>query len=109
MAHPTNRNVFLQKLMALIEKRRPTPIRVIGRRVGDRHGGVAMVTQQAAVAMEVPRRVPHSKVTAAGGAGAASIVVVWLIQISFSVEVPAHVASAMTSLIAFMAGYLKNG
>jgi hypothetical protein len=66
-----------------------------------------MVTQQA-VAMQMPSRTPHSKVTAAGGAGAASIVVVWLIQIAFAVEVPAHVASAMTSLIAFGAGYLKN-
>lgn len=66
-----------------------------------------MVTQQA-IAMERPSRVPHSKVTAAGAAGATSIVVVWLIQVAFSVEVPAHVASAMTSLIAFAAGYLRN-
>jgi hypothetical protein len=66
-----------------------------------------MVTQQA-VGMQMPSRAPHSKVTAAGGAGAASIVVVWVIQIAFAVEVPAHVASAMTSLIAFGAGYLKN-
>ena len=67
---------------------------------------VAMTTQQAVV-MPTPSRAPHSKVTAAGGAGAASVVIVWLIQIAFSVEVPAHVASALTSLIAFGAGYIK--
>jgi hypothetical protein len=65
-----------------------------------------MVTQQL-VATQTASRTPHAKVTAAGGAGAASIVVVWLVQVAFSVEVPAHVASAMTSLIAFAAGYLR--
>jgi hypothetical protein len=66
-----------------------------------------MVAQQADIAKS-GSRIPHSKVTAAGAAGASSIVLVWLIQVAFKVDVPAHVASSLTSLLAVGAGYLKN-
>lgn len=53
-----------------------------------------------------PSRKPTKKVAAAGSAGAASIVLVWLLG-QAGVDVPAEVASAITVLIATAAGYLK--
>lgn len=50
---------------------------------------------------------PTSKVTAAGTAGAAALVLVWMLG-SFGVEVPAEVAAAITALLATGAGYLKR-
>ena len=57
--------------------------------------------------MTTPSRKPTKKVAAAGTAGAASIVLVWLLG-QAGVEVPAEVASALTTLIAFAGGYLKR-
>jgi biotin transporter BioY len=48
----------------------------------------------------------HSKVAAGTTAGAASVVLVWLLG-QAGVAVPAEVASALTTLIAFAGGYLK--
>lgn len=50
---------------------------------------------------------PTSKVTAAGTAGAAALVLVWILG-SFGVEVPPEVAAALTALIATAAGWLKR-
>lgn len=50
----------------------------------------------------------HPKVQAAGAAGAATIVLVWIAALS-GVDVPPEVASAATTLIAVAAGYLKSG
>jgi hypothetical protein len=54
-----------------------------------------------------PTRKPIRKVTAAGTAGAASIVLVWLLG-EAGVVVPPEVASAFTTLIAFAAGYMRR-
>lgn len=48
------------------------------------------------------------KVAAAGLGGAVSIVIVWVLT-SLSVEVPAEVASAFTTLFSFACGFLKKG
>ena len=50
---------------------------------------------------------PYPKVLAGGAAGAASVVVVWLVGLA-GVEVPAGVSSAFTTLITFAAAYLKS-
>lgn len=49
---------------------------------------------------------PHPKVAAGTTAGAASIVLVWLLG-QAGVSVPPEVASAITTLLAFAGGYLK--
>lgn len=50
---------------------------------------------------------PTSKVTATGTAGAAALVLIWILG-SVGVEMPAEVAAAATALIATAAGYLKR-
>lgn len=52
-------------------------------------------------------RKPHSKVMAGGAAGALSVVVVYALGAA-GVSVPPEVASALTTLFAFAAGYLKR-
>jgi hypothetical protein len=49
----------------------------------------------------------HSKVQAAGAAGAASIVLVWVLS-QLGVSMPAEVASALTTLVAAGAGWLRT-
>jgi hypothetical protein len=46
------------------------------------------------------------KVTAAAAAGAAVTVLVWVVGL-LGVDVPAEVASSLTTLAAFGAGYMK--
>jgi hypothetical protein len=48
---------------------------------------------------------PTNKVAAAGVGGSLSIVLVWVTGM-FGIEVPPEVASAVTTLVAFFAGYL---
>jgi hypothetical protein len=48
---------------------------------------------------------PTNKVAAAGIGGSLSVVLVWVAGM-FGVEVPAEVASAITTIVAFFAGYL---
>lgn len=50
---------------------------------------------------------PVPKVAAAGVAGSATTVLVFIIE-QFGVDVPAIVAAAITSLFAFAAGYIKK-
>jgi hypothetical protein len=49
---------------------------------------------------------PTQKVTAAGAAGAVSIVLVWALHQFAHLDMPAEVASAITTLLAFLTGYL---
>lgn len=50
---------------------------------------------------------PQPKVAAAGIAGAVCVIIVW--GVSFAgVNVPPEVASALTAVLAFGAGYLKS-
>jgi hypothetical protein len=50
--------------------------------------------------------IPTQKVTSAGAAGAFVTIVVWLVGAVTSVEVPGEVAAALTTIVAFAAGYL---
>jgi hypothetical protein len=49
---------------------------------------------------------PTQKVTAAGLAGAVSILVVWGLSQFANIDISPEVASAFTTLLAFLAGYL---
>jgi hypothetical protein len=49
----------------------------------------------------------NKKVQAAGAAGALTVIVVWAAN-SAGVDVPPEVASAFTTLMAFLAGYIKT-
>lgn len=51
---------------------------------------------------------PEPKVTAAGVGGAFAIVLVWILG-QFGVDMPAEVAAAVTTLLAFAAGWLRRG
>ncbi len=50
--------------------------------------------------------VPTSKVAAAGVGGAAALVLTYLLGL-FGLDLPAEVASALTTLVAFGAAYVK--
>lgn len=50
---------------------------------------------------------PVKKVTAAGAAGAATVVAVWVASL-FGIQVPAEVAASLATLAAFGGGYLKT-
>lgn len=50
---------------------------------------------------------PTPKVAAAGTAGAATIVLVYIVGL-LGLDVPPEVASAVTALLSFGAGYLKT-
>lgn len=52
-----------------------------------------------------PDYAPTAKVSAAGAAGAASVVLCWLLSL-FGIDVPAPVAAALATLLAAGAGYL---
>lgn len=49
---------------------------------------------------------PTQKVTAVGVTGAISIVLVWALHQFAHLDMPAEVASAVTTILAFLAGYL---
>ncbi len=49
----------------------------------------------------------NPKVAAGGIAGALTVILVWLVGLA-GVDVPAEVASAITVVIGFAAGYLKS-
>lgn len=53
-----------------------------------------------------PTAAPTRKVAATGIAGAITIVLVYLVQALFNVEIPAEVSSAITLLISFVSGYM---
>lgn len=70
---------------------------------------VPVPTPQSSGANESPTSAPVPKVAAAGVAGAIVLVVVFLIQTFLpSFEIPEAVASAVTILVAFVAGYIKK-
>lgn len=48
----------------------------------------------------------NPKIASAGIAGALTVVLMWVVSL-FGVEVPAEVASAVTIIIAFAAGYVR--
>lgn len=54
-----------------------------------------------------PKLLPTQKVSAAAGAGAAAVVVVWLFGL-FNIDLPSEVAAAFTSLGMFVAAYMKR-
>jgi hypothetical protein len=54
-----------------------------------------------------PTAAPTSKVTAAGAGGAASILLVYIAGL-FGVDVPPAAAAAVATLLAFLAGYIKE-
>lgn len=49
---------------------------------------------------------PIRKVTASGAACAVTVVVVWALQRFWDVHIPGHVATAITTIVAFTIGYL---
>ncbi len=53
-----------------------------------------------------PTSQPTQKVAAAGIGGAVSILIIYLVQVTFNTEMPAEVASSITALIAFASGYI---
>lgn len=53
-----------------------------------------------------PTSSPTQKVAAAGIGGSISVVLVYVVQQIFNIEIPAEVASALTAIISFAAGYL---
>ena len=55
--------------------------------------------------MDQPTKAPTQKMTAVGISGAVTLVVIWLVS-QFGVDLPAEVASALTIIISFVAGYL---
>ncbi len=55
--------------------------------------------------MNQPTARPTQKVAAAGIGGSISVVLIYLIQQLFNITVPAEVASAITAIISFGAGY----
>jgi len=59
-----------------------------------------------AATVAVRRRRPTSKVASAGVAGAVSVMLIWVLG-ALRVRVPVEVGSAMTTLLSFMAGYIK--
>lgn len=54
-----------------------------------------------------PTSAPTNKVLAAGAAGAFSVVLVYTLS-EFGIDMPAEVASAITTLLAFGAGYMTK-
>lgn len=50
---------------------------------------------------------PVPKVVAAGLGGATATILLWLIEVSTRIDVPSVVAAAVTTLLAFLFGYLR--
>lgn len=51
---------------------------------------------------------PVPKVVAAGLGGAVATILLWLVEAASQLEVPTPVAAALTTLLAFVFGYLKH-
>jgi putative flippase GtrA len=51
-------------------------------------------------------KLPSRKVTAGGLAGALSIIVVWIVNQSTGTNIPPQVASAITTILTFLASYM---
>ncbi len=58
--------------------------------------------------MDQPTSVPTNKVAAAGIGGSAAVVLIYLVHVLLNIDMPAEVASAVTALLAFAAGYLMR-
>lgn len=51
---------------------------------------------------------PTRKVTAGGLAGAVTVILVWVVQEAFAIEIPGEVASAITVVLSFAAAYMTQ-
>lgn len=49
---------------------------------------------------------PTNKVAASGIGGSVSVVVIWLVNTLFGIEIPSEVAAAFATVISFASGYL---
>lgn len=49
---------------------------------------------------------PTNKVSAAGIGGSVSVVLIWLVNTVFEIEVPAEVAASIATVISFASGYI---
>lgn len=49
---------------------------------------------------------PTNKVAASGIGGAVSVVLIWLINTVFGIEIPSEVAAAIATVAGFASGYL---
>ena len=61
-----------------------------------------------AIAYDQPTAEPTPKMTAVGIAGSVTVILLYLVKVIFNVDMPAEVASAITAVISFGAGYLKR-
>lgn len=52
-----------------------------------------------------PTASPTRKIAATGIAGAVTVVLMYIVQATFNIEIPAEVASAVTLILSFAAGY----
>jgi hypothetical protein len=53
-----------------------------------------------------PSAFPVRKVAAGGVAGAVTAIIVWILAAAFNVNIPPEIASAITVVLSFAAGYL---
>lgn len=60
------------------------------------------------VSYNQPTGNPTPKVAAAGIAGAVSVLLIFVIQSVFKIEITAEVASSITVIMSFVAGYIKQ-
>lgn len=56
--------------------------------------------------MDQPDATPTRKVATAGISGAVVAILIWVLQATTDVEVPAEVAAAVTTIVAFVLSYL---
>lgn len=61
-----------------------------------------------AIAYDQPTPAPTPKMTAVGIAGSLTVIVLYVIKATFGIDVPGEVASALTIVISFLAGYFKH-
>lgn len=53
-----------------------------------------------------PSAFPVRKVAAGGVAGAITAIIVWILSAAFKINIPPEIASAITVVLSFAAGYL---
>ncbi len=53
-----------------------------------------------------PSAFPVRKVAAGGAAGAITAIIVWILSAAFKINIPPEIASAITVVLSFLAGYL---
>jgi|GEM_PF-6747683 len=53
-----------------------------------------------------PSAFPVRKVAAGGVAGAVTAIIVWILSAAFKIDIPPEIASAITVILSFAAGYL---